>query len=258
MSVRVRFCPSPTGYLHVGGVRTALYNWLFARNHHGVAVLRIEDTDLERETAGATEQIQRSLDWLGLAFDESPTLGGPYGPYLQSERLDRYRGAARALLAAGDAYHCYQTPEELAALRDAARESDDPASPTRRHRDLSATAVADFEAAGRKPVIRFRMPLEGVTRVHDLVRGNVEWENRLLGDHVLVRPDGIATYQLANPLDDLDHHISHVIRGDDLLASTPRQVRLVEALGARYPATAHLPIGSHRPSPRPDPSGRSR
>jgi glutamyl-tRNA synthetase len=241
MDVRVRFCPSPTGYLHVGGVRTALYNWLFARHHGGVAVLRIEDTDQSRETQGAIEQIQRSLDWLGLDFDESPVLGGPNGPYLQSERLDAYRETAERLVSEGLAYRCYQTPEELDAARAAARETDDPASPTRAHRDLTTAQVADFEAAGREPVIRFRTPIDGATEIVDLVRGAVRWENRLLGDHVLLRKDGIATYQLANPLDDVHHKMTHVIRGDDLLSSTPRQKLLLEALGHDYPITAHLP-----------------
>jgi glutamyl-tRNA synthetase len=241
MQVRVRFCPSPTGYLHVGGVRTALYNWLFARHHGGVAVLRIEDTDMSRETEGAIDQIQRSLDWLGLDFDESPRAGGPFAPYRQSERLEAYREAAAALVAAGHAYPCYQTPEELEAARAAARQTDDPASPTRAHRDLTAAQIAEFEAAGRAPVIRFRTPLGGATEVVDLVRGHVSWENRLLGDHVLLRADGVATYQLANPLDDVHHGMTHVIRGDDLLSSTPRQKLLLAALGHDYPVTAHLP-----------------
>jgi glutamyl-tRNA synthetase len=242
MDVRVRFCPSPTGYLHVGGVRTALYNWLFARHHGGVAVLRIEDTDLSREATGAIEQIQASLDWLGLDFDESPAKGGPFGPYLQSERLDVYREAAAKLVADGFAYPCFQTPEELDAARARSRETDDPASPTRAHRDLTAAQIAEFEAAGRKPVIRFRTPLDGVTEIVDLVRGAVQWEHRLLGDHVLLRADGVATYQLANPLDDLHHGMTHVIRGDDLLSSTPRQKLLCAALGHAYPVTAHLPM----------------
>lgn len=242
MDVRVRFCPSPTGYLHVGGVRTALYNWLFARHHGGVAVLRIEDTDQSREAAGAIEQIQESLDWLALDFDESPAKGGPFGPYLQSERLDAYRAVAAQLVADGLAYPCFQTPGELEAARATARETDDPASPTRAHRDLTAAQVAEFEAAGKKPVIRFRTPLDGATKIDDLVRGAVQWEHRLLGDHVLLRADGVATYQLANPLDDLHHGMTHIIRGDDLLSSTPRQKLLLEALGRAYPMTAHLPM----------------
>ncbi len=242
MDVRVRFCPSPTGYLHVGGVRTALYNWLFARHHGGVAVLRIEDTDQSREAAGAIEQIQESLDWLGLDFDESPARGGRFGPYLQSERLDVYRAVAAQLVADGLAYPCFQTPGELEAARATARATDDPASPTRAHRDLTAAQVAAFEAAGRKPVIRFRTPLDGATEIDDLVRGVVQWEHRLLGDHVLLRADGVATYQLANPLDDLHHGMTHIIRGDDLLSSTPRQKLLLGALGHAYPVTAHLPM----------------
>ncbi len=241
MTVRVRFCPSPTGYLHVGGVRTALYNWLFARHVGGIAVLRIEDTDTGREVEGAIEQIQRSLEWLGLDFDESPAAGGAYGPYLQSERLDLYRSLVDRLIAAGMAYPCYQSADELEAARAAARDTDDPAAPTRAHRELTAGQVAQFAAEGRIPVIRFRMPLDGATEVTDLVRGTVRWEHRLLGDHVLVKADGMPTYQLANPADDMLQGMTHVIRGDDLLSSTPRQKILIEALGGSYPLTAHLP-----------------
>jgi len=240
MSVRVRFAPSPTGLLHVGGVRTALYNWLFARHHGGTAVLRIEDTDREREAAGAIEQIQRSLDWLGLDFDESPTRGGAAGPYLQSERMDRYRAAVEQLLESGHAYRCYQTADELTAAREAARDGDDPAAPTRHHRDLTQGQIAAYEAEGRTAVIRFRIPLEGETVIEDLVRGPVVFEHRLLGDTVLLRGDGAPTYQLANPLDDMAMGITHVIRGEDLLPSAPRQRLLVEALGGTFPQTAHL------------------
>ncbi|MEY4227199.1 MAG: hypothetical protein RL190_1956, partial [Actinomycetota bacterium] len=240
MSVRVRFAPSPTGFLHVGGVRTALYNWLFARHHGGTAVLRIEDTDTERETAGAIEQIQRSLDWLGLDFDESPATGGPHGPYRQSERMERYHAAVERLLESGHAYRCYQTPDELEAARERARHTDDPAAPTRLHRDLTQEQEARFAAEGRPAIIRFRTPLEGETVVEDLVRGRIAFEHRLLGDTVLLRGDGAPTYQLANPLDDMEMGITHVIRGEDLLPSTPRQRLLVEALGGTFPQTAHL------------------
>ncbi len=240
MSVRVRFAPSPTGFLHVGGVRTALYNWLFARHHGGTAVLRIEDTDTEREEAGAIEQIQRSLDWLGLSFDESPSLGGGYGPYLQSRRGQHYQAAVAQLLTEGLAYRCFQTPEELEAARADARQTDDPASPTRQHRELTSDEIRHFEAAGRAAVIRFRTPLEGETVVDDLVRGRVVFEHRLLGDHVLMRGGGAPTYLLANPLDDMAMGITHVIRGEDLLSSTPRQKLLIEALGGTFPTTAHL------------------
>ena len=238
--VRVRFCPSPTGFLHVGGVRTALYNWLFARSHGGVCVLRIEDTDRSREAEGATEQIQRSLDWLGLDWDESPRAGGPHAPYVQSERLGRCRELAERLVADGLAYRDYRTAEEIEAGRATARETDDPASASRAHRELSAVQIADLEAAGRLPTVRLRVPEEGETAIADLVRGEVRWQNRLLGDTVLVRPDGSPTYQLANPIDDLDMGITHVIRGDDLLSSTPRQIVLLAALGERYPVTGHL------------------
>ena len=240
MTVRVRFAPSPTGFLHVGGVRTALYNWLFARHHGGVTVLRIEDTDTERETEGAIEQIQRSLDWLGLDFDESPRTGGPNGPYLQSERAERYQAAVDQLLEQGLAYRCYQTPEELEAARAAARHTDDPAAPTRLHRDLTSEQISRFEGEGRPAIIRFRTPLEGETVIEDLVRGRIAFEHRLLGDTVLMRGGGAPTYQLANPLDDMAMGITHVIRGEDLLPSTPRQKLLIDALGGTFPTTAHL------------------
>jgi glutamyl-tRNA synthetase len=242
MAVRVRFCPSPTGFLHVGSVRTALYNWLHARHEGGTAILRIEDTDQARETQGAIAQIQRSLDWLGLEFDESPRLGGPVAPYMQSERFARHRGLVERLVADGHAYPCYQTPGELEAARAAARQTDDPASPTRAHRDLTRTQIAQFAAEGRQPVIRFRTPVDGDTQVVDRVRGTVRWEHRLLGDHVLLRADGVPTYQLANPVDDVEQGVTLVIRGEDLLPSTPRQKLLVEALGHAYPQTAHLPM----------------
>ncbi len=205
-------------------------------------MLRIEDTDLTREADGAIEQIQRSLDWLGLEFDESPAKGGPNSPYLQSERLAFYRETALDLVERGLAYRCYQTADELAAARTVARETDDPASATRLHRDLATAEVRAFEAEGRPAVIRLRVPLEGAVTITDLVRGEITWENRLLGDHVICRADGVATYQLANPLDDVLHGMTHVIRGEDLLPSTPRQVLLLEALGHRYPITAHLPM----------------
>ena len=240
MTVRVRFAPSPTGFLHVGGVRTALYNWLFARHHGGVTVLRIEDTDTERETEGAIEQIQRSLDWLGLDFDESPRTGGPNGPYLQSERAERYQAAVDQLLEQGLAYRCYQTPEELEAARAAARHTDDPAAPTRLHRDLTSEQISRFEGEGRPAIIRFRTPLEGETVIEDLVRGRIAFEHRLLGDTVLMRGGGAPTYQLANPLDDMAMGITHVTRGEDLLPSTPRQKLLIDALGGTFPTTAHL------------------
>lgn len=240
MTVRVRFAPSPTGYLHVGGVRTALYNWLFARHHGGTAVLRIEDTDTEREAEGAIDQIQRSLDWLGLDFDESPSRGGAHGPYLQSERAERYAEAVAGLLEDGHAYRCFQTAEELEAARARARHTDDPAAPTRLHRDLTQEQISRFEAEGRPAVIRFRTPLEGETVIEDAVRGRIAFEHRLLGDTVLMRPGGRPTYQLANPLDDMAMAITHVIRGEDLLPSTPRQKLLVEALGGTFPTTAHL------------------
>jgi glutamyl-tRNA synthetase len=240
--VRVRFCPSPTGLLHVGGVRTALFNWLYARHVGGTLVLRIEDTDADRENPEAVEQIQRSLRWTGIDWDEGPGVGGPHEPYLQSLRRPRHLELARRLVAEGSAYPCYCTPEQLEAERAAARAADRPAIYSGRCRTLDAAERARFEAEGRRPAIRFAVPREGETVFDDLVRGESRFENALLGDHIVVRSDGVPTYNFVNPIDDLEMGITHVLRGDDLMPSTPRQILLYGALGAEPPAFGHLSL----------------
>jgi glutamyl-tRNA synthetase len=240
--VRTRFAPSPTGLLHVGGVRTALFSWLYARHHGGRFVLRIEDTDETREHPEAIEQIQRSLRWVGLEWDEGPGVGGEYAPYVQSERRARHHEVAERFLAEGRAYRCYCTTEELAAERAEAQREGRPFIYSRRCLALSDEERAARETAGDPSVIRFRVPDEGECVVADLVRGDVRFEFAQLGDHVIVRSDGVPTYNFANPIDDADMQITHVIRGEDLLSSTPRQVLVHRALGAPVPSFAHLPL----------------
>jgi glutamyl-tRNA synthetase len=240
--VRTRFAPSPTGLLHVGGVRTALFSWLYARHHGGRFVLRIEDTDETREHPDAIEQIQRALRWVGIEWDEGPGVGGDFGPYVQSERRPRHRAVAEQLLADGRAYRCYCTPEELKAERETAQREGRPFIYSRRCFALSAEERAAREAAGASSVIRFRVPDAGECVVNDLVRGAIHFEYAQLGDHVILRSDGVPTYNFANPIDDADMRITHVIRGEDLLSSTPRQVLVYQALGAPVPSFAHLPL----------------
>ena len=240
--VRTRFAPSPTGLLHVGGVRTALFSWLYARHNGGRFVLRIEDTDETREHPDAIEQIQRSLRWVGLEWDEGPGVGGDAGPYIQSERRSRHLEVAEQFVAEGRAYRCYCTAEELAEERAAAQKQNLPFIYSRRCLALSAEERLAREAAGELAVIRLRTPDEGECVVDDLVRGSVRFEYAQLGDHVILRSDGVPTYNFANPIDDADMRITHVIRGEDLLSSTPRQVLVYEGLGAPVPSFAHLPL----------------
>lgn len=247
-TVRVRFAPSPTGHLHVGGARTALYNWLLARATGGRFVLRIEDTDLSRSTQQAIDQIISSLAWLGLDWDEGPGAGGDFGPYRQMERTKIYEEAAERLLAGGKAYRCYCTPEELDAEREAARKAGNPFIYGGRCRELGSDAEQELLGKGLKPVIRLRTPDEGVTIVHDLIKGDVQFDNALLGDLILVRSSGVPTYNFAVAVDDSRMRITHVVRGDDHLPNTPKQLLLMEALGYEPPAFAHLPLilGSDR------------
>lgn len=239
--VRVRFAPSPTGYLHIGGARTALFNWLFARHHGGDFILRIEDTDVARSTEESTRAILESLQWLGLDWDEGPGRGGPCGPYFQSERVQGYRDQAQRLLESGSAYRCYCTAEELAARRRAAMLSGEAPRYDGRCRHLSAAEWARFEAVGRGPAVRFRIP-EGETIVPDLVRGRVRFANTVLDDFILLRSDGLPTYNFAAVVDDIAMRISHVIRGDEHLSNTPRQLLLYDALGFEPPQFAHIPM----------------
>ncbi|HXF06672.1 MAG TPA: glutamate--tRNA ligase [Blastocatellia bacterium] len=239
MTVRVRFAPSPTGHLHVGNVRTALFNWLFARQQGGRFILRIEDTDLERSRREYEEQMLQDLRWLGLDWDEGPDVGGDYGPYRQSERLDIYRHYARQLLEGGWAYPCFCTEEELERERERAVAEHRPYVYSGRCRHLPAEDVARRLHARVPHTIRFRVR-PGLIIWDDLVRERVQWEAALIGDFVILKSDGWPVYNFAVVVDDLLMRITHVIRGDGHLPNTPRQLLLYEALGATPPLFAHL------------------
>ncbi|MFF4767040.1 glutamate--tRNA ligase [Streptomyces sp. NPDC001255] len=244
-TVRVRFCPSPTGNPHVGLVRTALFNWAFARHHQGTLVFRVEDTDAARDSEESYEALLDSLRWLGLDWDEGPEVGGPHAPYRQSQRMDVYRDVARRLEESGHAYRCYCTTEELDARREAARAAGRPSGYDGHCRDLSAEQVAAYEAEGRKPIVRFRMPDKAITFT-DLVRGELTFAPENVPDYGIVRANGAPLYTLVNPVDDALMEITHVLRGEDLLSSTPRQIALYEALieldlAKEIPAFGHLP-----------------
>jgi glutamyl-tRNA synthetase len=241
MSVRVRFAPSPTGYLHVGGARTALFNWLFARRHRGVFVLRIEDTDLERSSADMVTGILDGLRWLGLDWDEGPGVGGPYEPYFQSGRLDRYRALAERLVAEGHGYYCYCTPERLQRQRQQAEAAGAAWSYDRFCLSLSPDQIAEFEATGSPRAIRFKVP-PGHTRFDDLVHGPIAFDGANIEDFVVLRSDGHPTYHLSVVADDVDMRITHVVRGDDHISNTPKHVLLYQAFGADVPAFAHVPL----------------
>jgi len=228
MSVRSRFAPSPTGLLHIGGVRTALFSWLHARRHHGVFILRIEDTDRERSTEEATQVILDGMEWLGLSHDE--------GPFYQTRRMDRYAEVIQQFLASGHAYHCYCTKEELDAMR--ARQMAAKQKPRYDGTCRGRTAPR----AGVDPVVRFRNPLEGLVVVEDVIHGNVAFDNAELDDLIIARSDGSPTYNFCVVVDDMDMKVTHVIRGDDHLNNTPRQINMLRALGAPLPVYAHVPM----------------
>lgn len=239
---RVRFAPSPTGYLHLGGLRTALFNWLYARHTGGHFILRIEDTDQTRYNPDSLDDIMRGLRWLGLNWDEGPDVGGPYGPYIQSERKAIYHDYIQQLLASGHAYRCYTTEAELEAMREEQRAKGQPLGYDRRHRWLSAEERAAFEATGRSSVIRFAAPLEGITRVHDMIRGDIEVPSDSILDPVLIKSDGMPTYHFANVIDDHLMQITHILRADEWLSSAPLHKQLYDAFGWEMPALAHLPV----------------
>ncbi len=238
----MRFAPSPTGHLHVGGARTALYNWLLARSQGGTFVLRIEDTDLERSTEQAIDQIVDGLQWLGLDWDEGPRIGGPHGPYRQMERAGLYAEKADGLLADRKAYRCYCSAEDLDAARSQAREKGEPYIYDGRCQRLDGDTEAVFREEGRQSVIRLRTPTTGNTVVKDLVHGEVSFENVLCGDFILVRSSGVPTYNFAVAVDDIAMGITHVIRGDDHLPNTPKQLMVMAAMGEEPPQYAHLPL----------------
>jgi glutamyl-tRNA synthetase len=240
----VRFAPSPSGDLHVGNVRTALFDWAFARHTGGVFVLRIEDTDQSRVLPAYIDSALETLRWLGLDWDEGPETGGPYGPYLQSQRLASYAGWVAKFLESGHAYYCYCTKEELDERAEAARAAGKPSGYDGHCRDLSPGQVAAYEAQGRRPVVRLRMPA-GSTTFTDLVRGEVTFDHAHVPDFVLQRADGSPLYTLAVAVDDVLMKITHIVRGDDLLSSTPRQLAVYRAMGlpeTEFPVFAHLPF----------------
>ena len=244
--VRVRFCPSPTGSPHVGLARTALFNWAFARHHGGTFVFRIEDTDAARDSRESYDTLLEVMRWLGFDWDEGPEVGGQLGPYRQSERFDTYADVAAKLLAAGRAYHCYCSQEELDARNELARTEGRTPGYDGQCRSLTPEQVAGFEDEGRKPVVRFRMPDDPIT-FQDLVRGEITFQAAHVPDYVLVRGNGHPLYTLVNPVDDALMEITHVLRGEDLLSSTPRQIALYDALAeigigtGRTPEFGHLP-----------------
>ena len=246
--VRVRFAPSPTGPPHLGNIRTALFNWLFARHHGGKFILRIEDTDQDRLVPGATESVLVALDWLGLDWDEGPRAGGPYTPYIQSQRLETYRKLAERLIEQGHAYRCYCTEERLERMRQEQLRQKHSSGYDRRCRHLSEGERRDLEREGGPSTIRFVMPATGVTGCHDLIHGYVEWQNELLDDFIILKSDGFPTYHLAVVADDHLMHISHVLRADEWLPSTPRHLQLYQTLGFPPPKFGHLPMimGSDR------------
>lgn len=242
LNVRTRFAPSPTGYLHIGGVRTALFCWLFARRHGGQFLLRIDDTDQERNVEAALGPILHGFRWLGIDWDEGPEVGGPHEPYFQSQRLPQYQAAVRKLLDKGFAYRDYATPAELQAERQEAEKAKRPFIYSRRFMAESTADQARYEAEGRQGVVRLKMPREGKLVIHDLVRGDVEFEWVREQDHVVQRADGTCLYHLASVVDDFDFRISHVIRAEEHLSNTPRQIFIAQSLGYPLPEYAHLPF----------------
>ncbi len=240
--VRVRFAPSPTGPLHIGGARSALFNWLFARNQGGTFIVRIEDTDLERSSRESEENILAALRWLGLDWDEGIEVGGPHGPYRQTERLPIYQRYARQLLETGWAYHCYCTEEELAAEREALLARGEMPRYTGRCRHLCEEDRRRLEAGGRRPVLRFAVPSGETITVQDLVRGEVSFDADGIGDFIIVKSDGIPTYNFAVVVDDHTMGITHVIRAEEHLSNTPRQILLYRAFGWPVPQFAHVSL----------------
>ena len=238
--VRVRIAPSPTGPVHIGNVRTALFNWLFARHYGGEFILRFEDTDMTRSKEEYAQIIINEFKWLGLNWDEGPDIGGPFAPYKQTEKLDQYRAWAQKLVAEGKAYYCFCTQEELDQERQEASEQGEVFIYKGTCRDLSEQEQQRLLQAGKKPSIRFRVPAGLTVVIDDMVRGRVEFESDILGDFVIVRPDGIPIYNFAVVIDDYDMKITHVIRAEEHISNTPRQILLYEAFGFSLPRFAHV------------------
>jgi len=246
-TVRVRFAPSPTGYLHIGNARTALFNWLFARHSSGSFILRIEDTDLDRHVAQAESLILEDLGWLGLDWDEGPDKAGPHSPYRQSERSDLYHEWAQKLLKEGKAFYCYCTPEELEASRQERLAQGLTPRYSGRCTQLTRDQQRNFENQGRIPAVRFRAPSIPLV-IRDLIRGEVSFDEKSIGDFIIIRSNGRAAYNFAVVIDDALMEITHVLRGDDHLSNTPKQILIYEALGLSAPQFGHLPmiLGSDR------------
>ena len=232
-AVRTRFAPSPTGFLHLGGARTALFSWAYARHHHGTFILRVEDTDLERSTPEAVQAILDAMAWLDMQPDE--------GPFYQMQRMDRYREVIADMLAAGTAYHCYSSPEEVEAMREKARAAGRKPRYDGTWRPEPGKTLPAIPP-GRKPVVRFKSPQSGVTGWNDLIKGPISFDNTELDDLVIARPDGTPTYNFCVVVDDWDMKITHVIRGDDHVNNTPRQITILRALGATPPEYGHVPM----------------
>ncbi|HNB58041.1 MAG TPA: glutamate--tRNA ligase, partial [bacterium] len=242
MSVRVRYAPSPTGFLHIGGLRTALYNYLFARHHGGKFILRVEDTDRTRLVEGAVDDFMNMLAWAGIQVDEGPGIGGSFGPYYQSERLHLYKQYAEQLLAEGKAYRCFCTAERLDQMRKFQEKSKLPPKYDRTCLRLSAEEINKKIAAGEPHTIRMRVPDNTVIRFKDHIRGDVEFTSDNVDDQVLMKSDGYPTYHLANVVDDHLMEITHVIRGEEWVSSTPKHVLLYQYFGWKAPEFAHLPL----------------
>ena len=244
MSVRVRYAPSPTGLQHIGGVRTALFNYFFARSNGGKFILRVEDTDRERYSDESLQDLYDTLDWLGVKWDEGPVVGGPYGPYIQSERFAIYQEYAKKLVDMGKAYYCYCSAERLEALRQKQMEEKSPVQGYDGHcRNLTAEQRAELEAQGIKPVIRLKVPREGSTTFHDVLMGDITRENKDISpDPVLLKSDGFPTYHLANVIDDHLMGITHIMRAQEWIPSGPLHVILYEAFGWEVPTYCHLPM----------------
>ncbi len=240
-NVRVRIAPSPTGYLHLGLARTALFNWLFAKHSNGTFILRVDDTDVKRSTDESLSNIIDSFQWLGIDFDEGYGIGGDLGPYAQSERLDVYSEYTQKLLETGAAYHCYCTKEELDEERERAIEQRNPYIYSGKCRNLTSEERKKYEAEGRKPSVRLRIDDKLIT-VHDLVKGDVEFKTGILGDFIIVRPNGMPMYNYASAIDDITMNISHIIRADEHLANTPKQILIYQALNCPLPEFAHVPL----------------
>lgn len=240
--VRVRYAPSPTGHLHIGNARTALFNYLFAKHHDGKFIVRIEDTDVKRNVAGGEESQFKYMKWLGIEWDESVDVGGEYGPYRQTERLDIYKEYWQDLLNRGLAYRCYCTEQELEQEREEQMARGETPRYSGKHRDLTPEQCAAFEAEGRVPSIRFRVPEGRTYTFDDLVKGQISFESEVSGDFVIVKKDGIPTYNFAVALDDHLMKISHVLRGEDHISNTPRQLMIYEAFGWEPPMFGHMTL----------------